>query len=114
MVNVYFAFYFMTICSVEDNLCELKVQSSKHDLVSWPDNTTQVYLELDLESLTRDIDLFDLHILLEHDSSGDEEDEDLDLERPFPTVIQTEVEETFIPSEQVRRIVDLQDYTVYP
>ena len=41
----------------------------------------------------------DLHILLEQDSSGDEEDEDLDLESPFPTAIQTEVEETVVSPE---------------
>ena len=39
-------------------------------------------LELDLESLARDLDLSNLQILLEHDSSGEEEDEDLDLENP--------------------------------
>ena len=66
-------------------------------------------LQLDLDSLTEDLDLSDLHILLEQDSSGDEED-DLDLESSFPTVIQTEVEETIVPIEQVRRIVDLRDY----
>ena len=91
--------YFVTIGSVEDNLCELKVQGSKHDLVSWQQNnkngnTSQVYLELDLS---------DLHILLEQDSSSDEEDDDLDLDSPFPTVIQTEVKETVVPPEQVRR-----------
>ena len=45
------------------------------------------------------------------DSSGDE-DEDSDLESPFPTATQVEVEETVadLPPEQVRRVVDLQDY----
>ena len=48
---------------------------------------------------------------LAQDSLGDE-DEDLDLESPLPTVIQVEVEENAVdlPPEQVRRVVDLWDY----
>ena len=70
-------------------------------------NTSQVYLELDLESLARDLDFSDFHILVEQDNSGGEEDEDLDLVSPFPTVIQTEAKETPV---QVRS-VDLPDFT---
>ena len=64
-------------------------------------------LDLDLETLARDLDLSDLHHLLAQNSSGDEdEDVDLDLESPFPTTTQVEVEETVVdlPSEQVRRV----------
>ena len=45
------------------------------------------------------------------DISGDE-DEDLDLESPFPNATQVEVEETVadLTPEQVRRAVDLRDY----
>ena len=45
------------------------------------------------------------------DRSGDE-DEDLDLESPFPIATQVEVKETVadLPPEQVRRVVDLRDY----
>ena len=68
-------------------------------------------LNLDLESLAWDLDHSDLQCLLAQDSSGDEE-EHLDLESPFPTVSQVEVEETAVdlPPEQVRRIADLRDY----
>ena len=59
-------------------------------------------LDLDLESLARDLDLSDLRHHLAQDSSGDE-DEDLDLESPFPTPTQVEVEAT------VRRVVGLPD-----
>ena len=41
-------------------------------------NTSQVYLQSELESLARDLDLSDLHIILEQDNSGDK-DKDLDL-----------------------------------
>ena len=68
-------------------------------------------LGLDLESLARDLDLSDLQYLLAQDSWGDE-GEDLDLESPFPTVTQSEVEETVVgvPPEQVRRVVAPRDY----
>ena len=86
-------------------------------------------LDLDLESLARDLDLSDLRYHLAQDSSGDE-DEDSDLESPFPTATQVEVEETVVDLppvqvrtqveveetvvdltlEQVRRVVDLRDY----
>ena len=76
-------------------------------------------LDLDLESLARDLDLSDLRHHLAQDSSRDE-DEDLDLENPFPTATQVKVEATVTthvevevvdpPPEQVRRVVDLRDY----
>ena len=47
---------------------------------------------------------------MKQDSSGDEEDEDLDLESPFSIVIQAEVEETVAHSEQIKRIVDRREY----
>ena len=45
------------------------------------------------------------------DSSCDE-DKDVDLESPFPTVNQVEVEETVVdlPPDQVRKVVNLRDY----
>ena len=66
-------------------------------------------LDLDLESLARDIS--DLQYLLAQDSSRDD-DEDLDLESRFPTVTQIEVEAIVVdlPPEQVRTVVDLTDY----
>ena len=68
-------------------------------------------LDLDLEILARDLDLSDLRHHLAQDSSGDE-DEDLNLESPFPTISRIEVEETVVDltPEQVRRVVDLRDY----
>ena len=68
-------------------------------------------LDLDLESLVIDLDLYDLRHHLAQGSSGDE-DEDLNLESPLPTVSRIEVEETVVdlPPEQVRRLVDLRDY----
>ena len=68
-------------------------------------------LDLDLESLAKDLDLSDLHYLIAEDNSGGE-GEDLDLESLFPAVTQVEVEETVVdlPPEQVRRVVDLSDY----
>ena len=68
-------------------------------------------LDLDLESLARDLDLSDLRYHLAQDSSGDE-DKDLNLESPFPTATQVEVEETVVDltPEEVRRAVDLRDY----
>ena len=59
------------------------ILSAGHTTTNKHGNTSQVFLELDLESPARDLDLSDLHILLELDSSGGEEDEDLDLESPF-------------------------------
>ena len=50
-------------------------------------------LDFNLESLARHLDLSDLQYLLAQDSLG-VEDDDLDLENPFPTVTQFEVEET--------------------
>ena len=69
-------------------------------------------LELDLESLARDLDLFYLHYLLAQGNSGDE-DEDLDVESHFPTVTQVQVKATVVdlPPEQVCRVVDLRDYS---
>ena len=71
----------------------------------------KVDLDLDLESLSRDLDLSDLRYHLAQDSSVDE-DKDLDLESSFPTANQVEVEETVVdlPPEQVRRVVGLRDY----
>ena len=68
-------------------------------------------LDLDIESLARDVDFSDLQYLLTQDSSGDE-DENLDQEKPFPTVTQVEEEETVVdlPPGQVRSVVDLRDY----
>ena len=98
----------MKIGSVEDNLCELKVQGSKYQLISLPDNNKKAWQYISILSgvrcrilnLVSNIDLCNLHILLVQDSSGDEEDEDLVLESSFPTVIQTEIEETVVPPEQ--------------
>ena len=72
-------------------------------------NVSKVDLDFNLEPLARDLDPSDLQYLLEKDSSG-AEDKDLDLEGPFPIVTKSEVEETVVgpPSEQVKRIVDLQ------
>ena len=86
-------------------------------------------LDLDLESLVIDLDLYDLRHHLAQGSSGDE-DEDLNLESPLPTISRIEVEETVVDltpvqvrtqveveetvvdltPEQVRRVVDLRDY----
>ena len=91
----------------------MKIQGSIDKLVSWPANKQACQhissLKLYSDSLVRDLHLSNIHFLFEQDSSGDEEDKDIDLECPFPTVIQTEIEETVVPPEQVR-IVDLQDY----
>ena len=66
--------------------------------------------KVDLEYLARDLDS-DIQYLLARDTSGDE-DENVDLESPFPIVTQVEVEETVVdlPPEQVRMVVDLRDF----
>ena len=59
-------------------------------------------LHFDLESLGRDLDLYDLQYPLTQGSLGDKEG-DLDLARPFPAVED-------LTLEQVRGVVDLRDY----
>ena len=71
-------------------------------------STSVVDLDSDPESLARDY----LEFLLARDSSGDEY-EDLELETPFPTATQVEVEETVVDQspEQVRGVVlDVRDH----
>ena len=69
--------------------------------------TLKVNLDLDLESYARDLHLSHLQYLLAQDRLGDE-DEDLGLENPFPTVTQVEVAETPVDllTKQVKRVVD--------
>ena len=78
--------------------------------LTWSQHTLNPSVYIYHIELARDLDLSDLQYLLAQDSLGDEKD--LDLESPFPTVTQVEVEETVVdlPPEQVRRIVDLRDY----
>ena len=58
-------------------------------------------VDLDLEFLAKDLDLSYLQYLLAQTSSGDE-DKDLRVESPFPTVTQVEIEETVVdlPTEK--------------
>ena len=68
-------------------------------------------LDLDQESLARDLDPSDLQYPLAQGTFGGV-DKYLDLESPFPTATQVEVEEIVVdlPPEQVRRVADPRDY----